>query len=141
MLVSLVSETIPSDVVGDEVSTVLLATIVSLFIPLFVNLVTKKTASSGLKSVVSLVAVCLDSVVFLWINPGDTVITWQLAVNTFLAAFVANFAAYQGIWKPTGVSGTVVNATPNFGLDSPPVLETADKGAEEAGEVDNAPRQ
>lgn len=126
---------------NQQVDTVLVATLVSIFIPLVVNLVTKQTASDGLRSVVNLIGVALTSVVTLWINPSDIPITWQLCVNTALASFVASFSAYKGLWKPTGVSGSVAAATPEFGIGSPPLVETAQKGAEDRGQIDNDPQE
>ena len=78
------------------VDTVLIATIVSMFIPLGVNFVTKYTASDGLKAVINIVGVCLISVVTLWINPSDVPITWQLCLNTFLASFATSFVRRAG---------------------------------------------
>jgi hypothetical protein len=122
-----------------QVDTVLIATLVSIFIPLVVNLLTKQSASDGLRSVVNIVGVALVSVCSLWINPSDTPVTWQLCVNTLLASFVASFASYKGLWKPTGISGAVAAKTANIGIGSPPVVETPYKGAEERGQVDNEP--
>lgn len=126
-------------VVNQNVDTVLVATLASMFIPLLVNVVTKKSASDGLKTVVNIVGVALVSICSLWINPSDTSITWQLCLNTALSSFVASFVAYKGLWKPTGVSGSVAAATANVGLGSPPTLETDHKGAESLGQVDNEP--
>jgi len=126
-------------VVAQQVDTVLVATLVSIFIPLLVNLVTNKTASDGLRSIVNIVGVALVSVCSLWINPSDTPVTWQLCVNTVLASFVASFASYKGLWKPTGISGAIAAKTANIGVGSPPIVETPYKGAEDRGQVDNEP--
>lgn len=136
-------------VLADEVDTAvaatyldtrLLAMLGALFIPLLVNLLTKKTASDGLKAVVNIIGVGLVTVLSLWINPSDQPPTLWLAVNTFLASLIASFVAYKGVWKPTGVSGTLSVKTASFGLGSPPVMETPDKGAEDMGQVDQDPR-
>jgi hypothetical protein len=122
-----------------QLDTRLLAMLAAAFVPLLVNLVTKTTASDGLKSVVNIVAVALTSVLAIWINPTDQPVTIWLVVNTFLLSLVTSFSAYKGVWKPTGVSGTVAAKTASVGLGSPPVVETADKGTEERGQVDNDP--
>lgn len=137
MLLQLVTQ--EGVVVGNRIDTVLIATLVALFIPLLVNLITKQTASDGLRAVVSLIATALTSVIALWINPTDQPITWQLCVNTFVSAFIAAFAAYKGLWKPTGVSGSVTTHTKDFGFSSPPTMETSEKGAEDRGQVDREP--
>lgn len=129
------------EVVGTYLDTALIANLISIFIPLLVNLITKRSASDGLKTVVNIVAVALNSVVLLWVNPSGTPITWQLCVNVFLTSLIASFVAYKGVWKPTGVSGSIAASTGNFGLGSPPKMETANKGAEDMGQVDNDPRE
>lgn len=126
-------------VVATTIDTVLVATLVSLFIPLVVNFLTKQTASDGLRAVINIVGVAVVSVLALWINPSGASITWQLCVNTFLSSLVVSFAAYKGVWKPTGVAGSITASTPNFGLGSPPTVQTESKGAEERGQVDNEP--
>lgn len=120
-------------VVTDRLDTVLIASAVSLFLPLLVNLVTKHTASDGLKSVINLIASAVISTLVLWTNPTGVPVTWYVIGNTFIASLIASFTAYKAVWKPTGLSGTVASKTANFGLGSPPVVETADKGAEEGG--------
>lgn len=108
-----------------------IAIIASLAVPLLVNLVSKKSASDGLKAVLNIVGSALVSALALWVNPTDQPVTIWLFVNTFLAALVASFVAYKAVWKPTGISGTVAEKTANVGFGSPPTLETEDKGAEE----------
>lgn len=111
------------------------ATLISFFVPLLVALITKSSASDGLRAVVNMVSVAVVAVLALWINPSGVDITWQLVVNTFLASLVVSGGAYKFLWKPTGVTGTVVDATSRFGLGSPPTLETSDKDAENRGQA------
>lgn len=108
-----------------------IAIIASLAVPLLVNLASKQTASDGLKAVLNIVGSALVSALALWVNPTDQPVTIWLFVNTFLAALVASFVAYKAVWKPTGISGTVAEKTADFGVGSPPSMETDDKGAEE----------
>lgn len=126
-------------VVADRLDTVLIASLAALFIPLLVNLLTKHSASDGMRAIVNIVAVALDSTLVLWTNPTGVPVTWYVIGNTFLAALISSFTAYKAVWKPTGVSGSVTNATKNFGVGSPPTLQTDSKGAEEMGQVDNEP--
>lgn len=129
VLVGVVME--ESAVAATYLDTRLLAMLVSLFVPLLVNFLSKKTASDGLKALINIVAVGVVSVLSLWINPSDQPVTLWLAVNTFIGSLIASFVAYKGIWKPTGVSGTIAEKTANVGFGSPPSVQTADKGAEE----------
>lgn len=106
----------------------------SLLVPLLVSFITKQTASDGLRSVVNIVATMVVAVIALWLNPSDVAITWQVVVNTALASLIASFTAYKALWKPTGVAGSITAHTSDFGLGSPPVLETEDKGSEDLNE-------
>lgn len=121
-------------VVGTYLDVRLLAMLASLFVPILVNVVTKQTASDGMKAVVNMLAVAVTTVLALWINPSDQPVTVWLIANTFLFSLVTSFSAYKGVWKPTGVAGTVAHKTENLGIGSPPSMETEDKGAEEAHE-------
>jgi hypothetical protein len=128
-------------VVGTYLDVRLLAMLASAFVPLLVNLITKASASDGLKSIVNLVSVAVLSVLALWINPSEQPVTVWLIVNTFLFSLVTSFTAYKGLWKPTGVSGSIAAKTSSVGIGSPPTVETSDKGAEDLGQVDNDPRE
>jgi hypothetical protein len=117
----------------------LLAMLASALVPLLVNLITKQTASDGLRAVANIVATAVLTVLALWINPGSQPITVWLALNTFLFSLGTSFTAYKGVWKPTGVSGSITAKTPNLGLGSPPTVQTPSKGQEDVGQVDNEP--
>ena len=117
-------------VVGSTIDTTVIATLASLLVPLLVSFITKQTASDGLRSIVNIVAAGVVAALALWINPSDAPVTWQLVVNTMLASFVASISAYKGIWKPTGVTGSITARTPSLGLGRPP-LQTHDVDAEE----------
>ena len=128
------------EVVGQVITTTtLLANLASLAVPLLVNLITKASASDGLRAIVNIVAVAVLAALALWTNPGGGDVTWQLAAYTFLSSLVTSFTAYKALWKPTGVSGSLAAATANVGLGSPPTLQTPEKGAEDRGQVDNEP--
>ena len=140
MLGTLVIAQTANTTVSVQIDTVAIASVISFFIPLGVSLLTKHTASDGLRSVINIVGSALVAVVTLFSHPGSGPVTWQLCVNTFIAAIVSSVAAYKGVWKPTGVAGSITAATKNFGLGSPPVLETAKKGVEDLGQVTNDPK-
>jgi len=131
------AETVASDTL--DVRTV--ATLAAVVLPLLVNLITKQTASDGLKSIINLIGSAIITVLSLWINPDGQDVTVWLAINTFIFALLTSVVAYKGVWKPTGISGSIAASTPNLGLGSPPVLETTDKGAEDRGQVDNDPQE
>lgn len=93
-----------------------IASLISLFIPLFVAFVTTRYASSRLHSLVSVASSAVTSVLAIWISQPATHVTYQLIVNTFVISLVTSVASYKGVWKPLGATDAVKNATPNFGL-------------------------
>lgn len=122
-------------------NTVAIATLASFFVPLLVSFITKQSASDGLRAVLNIIGVALISVITLWVNASTQPVGWALAINTFILSLVTSVSAYKGLWKPTGITGSITAATPNLGLGSPPLLETASKGAEDMGQVDNDPKE
>lgn len=104
--------------------------LVGVVIPLLVGLLSKLNASSGLKAILnaflSAIAGALTTVTIV------TEATLRDFVIAILSTWVVSVATYYGIWKPTGVAGTVAVKTSGFGVGSPPVVETDDKGKEEA---------
>jgi hypothetical protein len=112
--------------------------LLGLLIPLLTALLTKKLASQGLKAVVTLISsVLLGSIAYLVAADGGY--DWEGFVNAFINAFLPAIAAYYGLWKPTGVAGTVANKTARFGVGSPPMLQTSDKGAESVADPEIRP--
>lgn len=101
---------------------------IGVFLTLVTAVLTKKMASSGLKSTVTAVlAAVTGSLVYL--VGEDGALDWTGFVNGFINAYVPAIAVYYGLFKPTGLAGSVAQATRRFGLGKP-VLETDDKGAE-----------
>jgi hypothetical protein len=130
----LAAATVPSDQIDwlnlSDPTNVVRA--VGFVLPLLTALVTKKFASGGLKSVVTLVLSALIAVIGTLVT-SDGHFAVNAFVNAFVNVFVPAIAAYYGLWKATGVAGKVANVTDSFGLGRP-VLETSDKGAESAGD-------
>lgn len=111
-----------------QLNTVAIATLVSLFIPALVSLVTKRSASSGVKAIVNIIAVGLTSIIALWMIPGASSISLALIVNTFILSLVTSVTAYKGFWKPTGLTESIAAKTPDIGIGSPE--NNTDKGGE-----------
>lgn len=107
-----------------------LVRVVGFLIPVLTALVAKKVASSGLKSVVTLVLSALTATIATIVAADGHGFAWQAFVNAFLNTFGPAIVTYYGLWKPTGLAGTVAQATQGFGVGPRPVLETEDKGAE-----------
>jgi len=113
---------------GDATNTV---RILGFLIPVLTALVTKAVTSSGTKAVVTLVSsALLGATAYLVTKDGGY--DWEGFVNSFMNAFLPAIAAYYGLWKPTGVAGTVAAATRGFGIGKP-ALETGDRGYESDG--------
>lgn len=105
-------------VTGAYLDTTLLAMLASLIVPLVVSVITKKTASDAVRALTNIVATAVMAALALWANPSGVPVTWQLVVNTMLLSLVTSFASYKGIWKPTGVTGTLSEKTASFGIGS-----------------------
>ena len=103
---------------NEVVDLTAIATLLSLFVPLVVALITKDSASPAVKAVTNAVGAGVVAVLALWINPSEVEITWQLAVNVFLASLVVSATAYFAVWRPTGATGSISESTRNFGLGS-----------------------
>lgn len=121
------------ELVGIDAGTT--ARLLGLFVPLVVAFITKKFASQGLKGFLNLVvSAVVGSTVYLVAEDGGY--DWTGFVNGTLDTFIASIIAYYGFLKPSGIAGSVANATKNFGLGQPD-MQTNDVGAESAGDVHN----
>ncbi len=112
--------------------------VLGLLIPILTALITKRVASQGLKSVVTLVLSAITAATAVLVS-DDGGYAWQAFVNAFINTFVPAIVMYYGLWKPTGLAGSVSAKTENFGIGSPPVLETGDKGQESPPAAAGAP--
>lgn len=127
----LLAQQVTPDASTIDVLTV--ARLCGLVVPLVVAVITKKSASQGLKSVLNVALSAVSGVVALTIA-GQGALTISGFFNAIINAFVTSIIAYYGAYKPTGIAGTIAVKTKGFGLrfGSSPELETKDKGAEEA---------
>lgn len=104
-------------------------TLVGILIPILTGLISKKVASGGLKSILTLVLSVLVSVIATLVASDGHGFAWHPFATAFISTFVVAIASYYGFWKPTGLAGSVAQATQSFGI-SRPVLQTAAKGEE-----------
>jgi hypothetical protein len=125
--------------VGAEVaqtSTIIDAQTISLLcgvvIPLLVGLLAKINASDGLKAVINALLSALAGTLATFTQTGlGAGVDWKTLVISILSVWVVSVATYYGVYKPTGVAGSLAAATPKFGFGPRPVLETDDKGVED----------
>jgi len=101
-------------------------------IPLLVGFVTKKVASGGLKAVLNALLSAVAGAVSVGIAASGHIVVGEV-ITSMITTFIASTAIYYGMWKPTGVAGTVADVVPQFGLGSPPLpdMETEEKGEED----------
>lgn len=104
--------------------------LVGLVIPLLVGLLSKINASSGLKAVMNAFFSALAGALAT-VTTVDSASLREFVI-AILSTWVVSVATYYGIWKPTGVAGTVAVSTRGFGIGSPPTVQTDDVGAEDA---------
>lgn len=100
-------------------------------IPLLVGFVTKKVASQGLKAVLNALLSALAGAASIAIAASGHIVVGEV-ITSMITTFIASTAVYYGVWKPTGVAGTVADVAPKFGLGTPPLpdMETEDVGHE-----------
>lgn len=120
-----------------EVEVLLDAQTISLLcgvvIPLLVGVLSKVNASSGLKAVLNALLSALAGALATFTQTGlSNGVDWKTLIISILSVWIVSVATYYGVYKPTGVAGSVIAATSRFGLSSPPRVQTDDKGVEDA---------
>lgn len=92
--------------------TQVIAMVSGIVIPILVGLLTKLRAASGVKAIanaaLSAVAGALATVTGDW--------SWSAFGVAALSAWAVSVSSYYGLWKPTGASATVQQATASVGL-------------------------
>ena len=91
----------------------LFAILSGVVIPLLVGLITKLQASSGIKAILNFGLSAITAAVAL---ESEANFNWKTFAVNFALTWVVSIATYYGLWKPTGVSGTVQEETANFGI-------------------------
>lgn len=101
-----------------------LSLVAGALIPLVTGFLTKFKASDGVKALMTLTLSAIAGLVQVAINANGTV-----NVHTWLATGAATWflaiVAHYGLWKPTGISGAVQQASANFGIGPATVDDVA----------------
>jgi hypothetical protein len=103
-----------------------------IIIPLLVGLLSKVSASSGLKAILNAFLSALAGVLAT-VTQVDSANARDFVI-AIISTWVVSVATYYGVWKPTGVAGTVVAKSAGFGLGPDPKAQTEDKGVEDLGD-------
>lgn len=131
MLIAQVAEVVQEHQTFLDAQTI--AMLSGLVIPLITGFLSKINASAGLKAVINAVLSATAGVL------ATVTIVDSANVRDFVivmgSTWIVSIASYYGVWKPTGVAGSVIAATSSFGLSSPPKVQTDDKGVEDAGDT------
>lgn len=109
-ITSLVTGFVPlvtdNDVVANGWNSVqIVAVMVGTVIPILTALVTRSTASSSVKALVSLGLSAVASFGTEFINNHDH-FYWQGALLTTVVVFITSVGTYMGLWKPTNIAGS-----------------------------------
>lgn len=83
----------------------IIAILVGTITPLITGFVTKLSASSGVKAIVSLVLVAIGTVINMIVT-NNGVFTVRDAVVLFATTLVAHMASYFQVWEPIGTPRT-----------------------------------
>ena len=87
--------------------------IVATAIPILTALLTKSSASSSVKSVLTL-TLALVATAIQRIITANGVVNLKTAASTFVVTYIIAIATYYGLLKPTGVTGGVNKASARF---------------------------
>jgi uncharacterized membrane protein (DUF441 family) len=87
--------------------------VVALVVPLIVSWLIHRTYSNQIKAAIMLVVSVIVTTVTMWLNGSLNNIAAGDYVAKVLAVIVGAIAFYYGIWRPTGVSGTIEEKMPS----------------------------
>jgi hypothetical protein len=96
------------------------ARLLGVLVPLIVALITKRFASSAVKSIANVVLSALAGVVAPVIAGDKVPNSIGELFNAILNAFIVSIVAYYGLFKPTGATAAVASGTAGFGIGSDP---------------------
>lgn len=89
--------------------------IIATAIPILTAILTKSTANSSVKSVVTL-TLALIATAIQRIVTANGVVNLRTAGSTFVVTWIIAIATYYGLLKPTGVTPGTAKATAKFGI-------------------------
>lgn len=98
-----------------KIDLMLLAFIAGSLIPLVTAIITRSTAPSGIKAVISAALAGVVALVSLWTEAAG-VVDWKTSLLLFFTTWITHAGAYFGFWKPTGVAPGLHSSTGTFGL-------------------------
>lgn len=91
----------------------MVAILAGAVIPLLTGLVTKLSASPGLKGLLSLLLSVVVAFISQFVIATDGTFEIETAVVYLFVSFTSAIASYYGVWKPTGAT---THLAPNSGL-------------------------
>lgn len=98
-----------------ELDVTVVAFIVGTVMPLLTAVLTKLSASSGIKAIVNLALSAGAGVLALFTASGGKT-TWYEIVGAVVAAYLASGVSYQNLWKPLKVAPALQESTQGFGV-------------------------
>ncbi len=99
-------------VIAASIASILLGTVM----PLLVAVVTKSKASRALKFGCLLTLSVITGMLTTAIGGDGNAVISDTALVSALIAWVTGMASYYGLWKPSGVAGSVAKKTDRFGI-------------------------
>lgn len=97
------------------IDAALLAFLIGSVMPLLVSLVTKLDASSGVKGVLNLVLSIAGGVLAAFQASSGSLTVMEIAAAA-IVVYLGSGATYSHLWKPTGTTAKIANATPRVGV-------------------------
>ena len=99
-----------------ELSPLAVSSLLGVIIPIVVGVITKSSASPGLKAVANIVLSGVAAVVTQNLVEGGGAVLSQDTLVLAALTWVVSIATYFGLYKPAGVTDKVQTKTAGFGL-------------------------
>jgi hypothetical protein len=90
-----------------------LVVITSVIIPLIVGIITKRTASAEVKTVMNIVVTAVVTLIGNAMNESGVAVFSQEMIVNFILALVISISTYYGVYKPVDIPGKTL---PNKGI-------------------------
>lgn len=91
----------------------LYALLTGVLVPILVAIAAKCNASSGLKAILNIGLTALGTALAT-VNQTDW--SWKVFAINFGVGWAVSVASYYGLYKPTGTTAKVADATASFGV-------------------------
>lgn len=91
--------------------------LLAVVIPLVVGIITTKASAGWFRSLALIVLTALATMITTAVQADGIAVLGKADIIEAINNVVVSIAIYYGVWKPTGISAKVNDATATFGLN------------------------